>query len=771
MKKITILLLTLLYFVSVDAQITVTSSRQGHKKGHRPEFYVQQTSGAFNWATVAGPAVDNIYALQFDIEGTGTGVISNVAFEYNGTSITDIEKIHLYRQQWGYSLSKVGEYIISGSERTLIDIPCSFEYTPDEDSQEGFVLIVDVADAAVIDNAIDFRVVSFTDEGGVHDITALDESDNLRTITIKDNWVGTISVGFGMDYSSLDEVIYALSLYGPGVGGVVVELSDDEVFEANEFTLKGVGSVDRPITIKRSGTGTAAPIVKSLASGSWRSIFTFYAASYTTLEGIDLQTSKGNNRYGVNIYPLYKYDEASNITLKDCTIDLNNTDQYNKTLGYGAVVAINNRYASDGDDAIVENVTVQNCELKNAHMGVAIVSDGKTVGSNTKILNNNIHSLNVTGVWLKSNIDAAGIEIIGNEIHNIESASSSTDKSAMGVCIDWGKHTAIGTLVIANNKIHNITNTSTGAKRTRGLHMPDLNCEVIVYNNMIWDISAPNSTSTDNDAALVAGIYHRCEGGDSRFYYYYNTVIIDYTNPDTNHKSTAFEPEQFNNEVASVNNIFINKSVVGGGAFVIHSKSANNDNMVNNYTSNTGNNIYYATDHIMYRSWQTTITTLDDYKNDLKDRWVGGEEGTRSADQSSNSENVVFVSADDLHLPDGSMSIAVGGSVPVATINTDIDGDLRNVSTPCIGADEISVPTMIESKKILGVHPNPFVSSLTILGLNGTSAEISSLSGQIILKKQVDNNQVDLSELPQGVYVLTIIDRTGKRQTGKIIKE
>src|SRR6185369_4723579 len=84
-----------------------------------------------------------------------------------------------------------------------------------------------------------------------------------------------------------------------------------------------------------------------------------------------------------------------------------------------------------------------------------------------------------------------------------------------------------------------------------------------------------------------------------------------------------------------------------------------------------------------------------------------------------NSLNVqpIFTSNADLHLSPGFNSSLNNTGTPIAGITTDIDGDIRNVTTPDIGADEFtpcSPPTATASSN------SPVCEGAT-LNLTGTS--------------------------------------------------
>ncbi len=79
-----------------------------------------------------------------------------------------------------------------------------------------------------------------------------------------------------------------------------------------------------------------------------------------------------------------------------------------------------------------------------------------------------------------------------------------------------------------------------------------------------------------------------------------------------------------------------------------------------------------------------------------------------------------------------------------------------------------------KNKHVLNLYPNPASGKLTVI--TGTSEHslfsIYNLQGQILLQQQVQQAKadIDVSELPKGVYILKLNCNSGA-ETGKIIKE
>ncbi|RTZ46323.1 T9SS type A sorting domain-containing protein [Chryseobacterium arthrosphaerae] len=63
----------------------------------------------------------------------------------------------------------------------------------------------------------------------------------------------------------------------------------------------------------------------------------------------------------------------------------------------------------------------------------------------------------------------------------------------------------------------------------------------------------------------------------------------------------------------------------------------------------------------------------------------------------------------------------------------------------------------VNKKNTFGVYPNPVNDILNITGLSGeTQFEIHNAVGQLVKNGKTSNNQIHVSELAKGVYVITL---------------
>ena len=73
----------------------------------------------------------------------------------------------------------------------------------------------------------------------------------------------------------------------------------------------------------------------------------------------------------------------------------------------------------------------------------------------------------------------------------------------------------------------------------------------------------------------------------------------------------------------------------------------------------------------------------------------------------------------------------------------------------------------------VSVYPNPAINRVTVTGENLCKVEVHNLLGQKVAAVNADSNEVtiDLSGLPQGVYLVTATDRNGRHQARKLVIE
>ncbi len=81
----------------------------------------------------------------------------------------------------------------------------------------------------------------------------------------------------------------------------------------------------------------------------------------------------------------------------------------------------------------------------------------------------------------------------------------------------------------------------------------------------------------------------------------------------------------------------------------------------------------------------------------------------------------------------------------------------------------VSVDEIAENSSTLNVHPNPTNGRIIIEKLNVSSVEIYNTQGQSV--GRFNTNEIDMENLPSGMYFLVVKDRDGNINVGKVVRE
>jgi hypothetical protein len=290
-------------------------------------------------------------------------------------------------------------------------------------------------------------------------------------------------------------------------------------------------------------------------------------------------------------------------------------------------------------------------------------------------------------MYVRSGSGPTNKEVYNNSIYNITGASTGAQVAA--IFLDYG------TLVNCyNNNIYNISNTTaTGIVPTvAGIILgAQVNSQPTIYNNTISEIKAPNA----NNVNAIYGVWIQ-GSASTNAKIYYNTIYLNATSVGANFGTAGIVCATTPVNIDLRNNIVVNNSSFNGTGITRALVRAST--VLTNYGLNSGYNCLHAgtpgANNLVFTDGTNNIQTLQLFKN-----LVGPRE------QSSFSEIPPFinvgVSPYDLHIQAGIATQCENGATPVASINTDIDGNARNINTPDVGADEFNgITTDIASPNI-----------------------------------------------------------------------
>ncbi|UUC45641.1 Ig-like domain-containing protein [Flavobacterium cerinum] len=351
-------------------------------------------------------------------------------------------------------------------------------------------------------------------------------------------------------------------------------------------------------------------------------------------------------------------NDFSNVTLTGATTLNGFRTADGGTSGYPAKIVMNNTF---------NNITNGNGSMTILNVGYSLIGGANNVSGN--VISNITGANSIIGIT-----SAAGDQ---NFYNNTISGLTTTGGNTVSAISITG-----GTLQnVYKNKIYNIeANNASGT--VNGILVSG-STTVNLYNNIIGDLRTPIA----NAANPIVGINIT---GATAVNAFYNTVRLNATSTGTNFGSSAISVST-TPTVALRNNIFANQSTPNGtGLAVAYRRSGTS---LTTYDAASNNNLFFGP--TLFADGTNTDTTLATLKTRM---------GTR--DSASVSENPNWVSttganANFLHIDTTIATQIESGGAPIATITDDFDGDVRNATTPDIGADEFTgVPSDITAPLI-----------------------------------------------------------------------
>ncbi len=485
------------------------------------------------------------------------------------------------------------------------------------------------------------------------------------------------------------------------------------------YTIGGSGASYATISealLAMDQCGISAPVIFNINSGTYNeqlninTITGISATNTVTFQSTSNDSSTVNITHdAVNISDNYvvKIDGISNITFKNlgftaldasfANVFVLENDAQNISLENN-IIKTDNSAAFDNDNMFLisgivgNNITIKNNSLLGSTK--AIVLDATSPQSLWKINNNNIYGNYTSAIVLDK---AISVEVMGNNI-----------TSDTNVCFSHYKAIVLndntGTAKIkANSIINKETSTPTGIELN--------NCNfstatsAIVANNMIL---LRASASTD----LVSAISNNLS---SNVNYYFNTINIAGIHANSASLSLIGSSTNGTQNIDIINNIFANNA--GGYIYNVSSVdtllwNCNNNNLWSNNA--TGDIAKLGSSIIEYTDWAiesgaTNFTNINPY----------------------------FVSNTDLHIVNNLLN---GIAIPISGITKDIDGQIRNTSTPDIGADEFEpYPYDATLLEILSPYSNCALYN-EVVTLKIKNIGSASISGNFTASYKLDNN-------------------------------
>ena len=334
-------------------------------------------------------------------------------------------------------------------------------------------------------------------------------------------------------YATIAAAITDLNTSGVGAGGVTFNIAAGytETFAtptAGNITTN-TGTLANQIIFQKSGAGADPKITAATGTGTMDAIITFAGVQYVTFNGIDVYENAANltattqMEWGYAILKASATQGSQNITIKNCTISLNNTN----TGTWG--IYSNNHTAASTTQLTVTAVTGQNSNNKfygntitNCYNGIYLYGysdatapylyydQNNDIGSVTgNGINNFGGGANVeymiyvsyqNGVTI-ANSNISGTSATGNgSIYGIYGGTSTNANASI-----YGNAISIVQTAATTGYIYGIYNTGLGTGGTTNT----LN----IYNNTVQNCQAPASTTS-----YFYGIYNSATAMTNNFY-------------------------------------------------------------------------------------------------------------------------------------------------------------------------------------------------------------------------------------------------------------
>ena len=515
---------------------------------------------------------------------------------------------------------------------------------------------------------------------------------------------GIVTVGTGGDYNSLTGQDGLFNAFNGNIvtGNVTAEVISDLIetgeISLNQWVEQGAGNYILSIQPN-------AAVVRTISGSFTGGLINLNGVDKVTIDGrfggsgnyLTFQnTNAASSTATIRLLSLGAGQGCSDITIRNCTIKAGATTLTNI---FGIFIGSSTGAITTGNAGGVDydNISILENNISNCREG--IFARGTTADQmqnfvvSGNIIGSNIASESVTeyGMYIGY---ADAPQVTNNEVYNMY-----YDVSKWGIYFTNNVNNAI----VSKNKIHSIKQPGTTGYNSVGIIFnSSANCfDNQIDNNMIYDLSTYGNTSMYLVGIRVAG-----SATSSGYKIYYNSVSISDTigNPATGLVSSCLYFSTAATNVDVRNNIFSNTRIGGTSPknYTVYSPNTTT-------FTNIDNNDYWSTGSVL-GYFGADIATLNDWQT------------ATGQDVNSISDDPHYLSTTNLHI-DPSFGTVCNIGTLIATVTTDIDGDVRSATAPDIGADEYDCGS---STFQLSVNVTNGWNMVSIPGLNSPDQNVST---------------------------------------------
>jgi len=518
---------------------------------------------------------------------------------------------------------------------------------------------------------------------------------------------GTYFIGTNGHFATITAAVNSLNTYG--VAGPVKFLLKNGTYSAGEtfpITINAIANASSANTVTfKPYNGVTTRILATHVNDYTGTPAVFYlnGADYVTIDGSN--TANGttrdltiDNRDDINYLERSVVwvasngtDGANNITVENCIIKQSVKNQGGKfCMGIYAGnngIGTQNTMLVNAASANNANLTVLNNDFVNVKQGVyvnggSIATTGVTVSKNDLGATTNSETIICPATF--SNVD--GFNYNNNLVNNLYRSTDDGSLLSAGIFISGASRNGF----ILNNTMRDLTrvvSTSTPGFAGISLFSTEVNANILVANNSILNVVSGSSGGVMENGF---GIFVNSGGG---YKIYHNTVALN-TNANGGFSAALFVGASARN-LDVRNNIFSNNQTNNAtrrAAIIVANQVSN----INSIFTNLDYNDYFSNDRLGYignvndrMEWPGNGTQGSDGDNPDYTYTLQAWKGVTGKDAHSVNVNPGFVSASDLHININSDNTGIAnGGTPLTAVTTDMDGQLRSVTTPDMGADE-----------------------------------------------------------------------------------
>lgn len=533
----------------------------------------------------------------------------------------------------------------------------------------------------------------------------LTQTINNNTISVRGGNIANVLDGINIPSTSVNATTTVsinnndFNTFGHTVAGGTGAISFI-IQGGNPLTQNMNGNTFTNISVNTTGTITFFSFAPSLISGATFSLSSNQIVTGFTRTGVGSTTIWSSNASSVaGSSQNQSNNNFSNITLTGASAftGISNTDGgaplkningntfSNITTGAGTVVPMSVNFSAAGSN--VNNNTIT----------------GITTGNS------------ITALLIGSS-NAATITVSGNLIDPINSAGT----SVIGISV-----AGIGAIV-SKNKIYDLNGSAASSVVTGIADVGATTSSTItIVNNLIGNLTAPAATGSN----AVIGINVSGSATTSTMNVYFNTINVSNPTSGVGFGSSGISALASATATTTTlnlrNNIIVNTSVQNGaGLTVAYRRSVGTAGTLANYASTSNNNLFYAgtpsATNLIYTDGTSSAQTLANYKGGVFTAGTIAPRDSSSVSEAPNFISTVGANANFLHINTGTPTQIESGAAPIAGITDDFDGNVRNVSTPDIGADEFA--------GILLDIVGPAISYTPLLNTSSTSDRVLNIS-------------------------------------------